>query len=350
MFYQVVKQVKPRKAKNKMKSVFKLAAISAAALTLVACGGGGGGGSVSAPALVKQEPPANVQTLAPSRVLPLSVGANQAALPAPAPAPIILSADQLEEAARVTAAALVTAANLAAAQAAADLAAAQAATLAAAVLAEEARLAAIEANRWNINPTKTISANYQNDTADIYFGSGNDLVVQHKLGFTGQGVGILIASSSVAGAGQQQTLTQVAAPNANTQILWTQNTGYLSVVAPAAQVVAFKDGAGDSVLSGVIVSSAASNQFTIAAGSVGKPTGFVSAPVITSSVSFENVNTGSSAVLGQPEKVAYLAGAAAVIQSKFINLTNTDVVTYMGTGVVNGVFRLGNTLAPSTLR
>ena len=68
---------------------------------------------------------------------------------------------------------------------------------------------------------------------------------------------------------------------------------------------------------------------------------------------FTDVQTGGNIITGtnaQQLKTAYLAGSAAVIQSKFVNLTNVEVVNYMGRSATDGVFRLGNTLAPRSVR
>ena len=72
------------------------------------------------------------------------------------------------------------------------------------------------------------------------------------------------------------------------------------------------------------------------------------------SFTFNGVNTGDAAKnasMDQQAKVAYISGSAAVIQSKFINLTNVEVVKYMDSTTEAGrIFRLGNTLAPRVVR
>ena len=173
-------------------------------------------------------------------------------------------------------------------------------------------------------------------------------------------------------AGNFSSATSLVAPSANTHNWGNQTVAgapvsYVAFVTTATQYNAHTAAVNpvSTPMSGVMVKSdvpaLASTPITYIVGSrsaavVSNVMPAVNGPVNGTDVTviFRDVNTGNPTVnanMNQATKVAYIAGSAAVIQSKFINLTNVDVVRYMDATTEAGqIFRLGNTLSPRAIR
>ena len=314
-----------------MKTTFKLLAISAVAMTLVACGGGGGGGSVG------QDPAV--------------IAAQEAAR----------SATEREVA-----------------RSAAER--------------EVARLDAIEKAKpfyfGDAAADKSISSGF-----GTKYGAGSDLGLAHADGWKGQGTTMITMTTNIynaqnnmfyAGFGHStaplmvtatssafNAAVNLAAPSAVRQdrgnFVDSSNPTVSSYTAFSTSSTSYAIHAANPFtvpLTGVVVSSvvpAAGVTATYVLGS--RNVSFnrnhgslivAAAAATDATVTFNGVNTGDAtknAGLSQQQKVAYISGSAAVVQSKFNNLTNVEVVKYMDSTTEAGrIFRLGNTLAPRVLR
>ena len=209
--------------------------------------------------------------------------------------------------------------------------------------------------RWDISQAaadRTVSASVTNKYGN------SDIAVNHRQGWKGQGILIVTNSASLSAA------VQTIAPNAwvyDRAISDSHHSGaaYTGDVAFGYKGILNLVNADHSPYLGTWgargfqAQSKASGGFTVSSVYINQGNGAfgTSSHSNYGDVSFDlrDVNTGNAAAnarLTNKDKVAYLAGSAAIIHSKFMNLEGNEVVTYMGQSSTNGVFRLGTSLSP----
>lgn len=187
------------------------------------------------------------------------------------------------------------------------------------------------------------------------YNNASDLAIAHSQGWKGQGVSVITSTVNLSTTDANLFFNEVKTVAPLSQMINTNNQvdnnlgggAYIALGTSTDAWNKFKEGSYTHVEGVAVIgySGGANNQkIGVVAGSIDRN---MKTAQQGSEVFFNGVATNGNVITGVRDQSAYIAGSAAIVSSKFNNLSNVEIVKTMDQSrIPTGEFSLSRALAP----